>query len=112
MQIELDFGSLQLDAILDDTPIARQLFAMLPLKIDLTYWGDELYGDIGQDLGLHQPKPRVPEGTLGYTNRGNCFCVFFGQQPAWSVDVLGKLTDDWEALRGTNFKTLTIRTAD
>ncbi len=98
--ILLDFGAFSLTARLFDRRIAGAFFERLPVEVDLTAWGDELYGSVGADLGSDKPQPDIPPGGLAYTNRGNYLCIFFGQEPAWPVEVIGVIEGDgWKRLR-------------
>jgi hypothetical protein len=45
-RIRFDFGSLTLDAELNDTPTAKAIAAALPLKASALTWGEEVYFDI------------------------------------------------------------------
>ncbi len=100
-QIELDFGTLVLEAELFDTKIAEKFAENLPYSVDLMQWGGELYGSIGIDLGKENPVPEIPSGGIAYTNNGNYLCIFFGQTPAWSVEYIGRITgDQWKHLVG------------
>ena len=99
MNVKLDFGNLVLEADLFESEITNKFIDNLPYEIDLTKWGHELYGSIGIDLGTDNPNPEIPEGGLAYTNNGNYFCVFFGQQPAWAVEYIGQIKGDkWKKL--------------
>jgi hypothetical protein len=99
-RIALDFGAFSLTATLFDTPIAHAFLDRLPVSVDLIAWGEELYGSIDADLGTDSPQPRIPAGGLAYTNRGNYFCIFFGQDPAWPVELLGTIEGEgWQKLR-------------
>lgn len=101
--IEMDFGGFVLDAELFDTPIAEKFVRHLPCKIQLTQWGNELYGPIGPlgqpDLGEENPVADIPAGGIAYTRRGNYVCVFFGQRPAWAVEHIGQINENqWKQL--------------
>jgi len=97
--ILLDFGTKVLEAELFDNVIAEKFAANLPYTVNLTQWGQELYGSIGLDLGEDNPVPDIPAGGIAYTNNGNYVCVFFGQTPAWSVEYIGHIVDDrWNYL--------------
>ena len=93
-KIELNFGSFALEAELFDTAIAERFAAKLPCRVNLTPWGEELYGSIGVDLGEENPVAEILPGGLAYTNKGHFFCVFFGQSPAWPVEHIGKICGD------------------
>jgi len=97
--ILLDFGQFSMPARLFDTRIAAAFYNKLPLSIELIAWGNELYGAIGDDLGSENPQEQIPAGGLAYTNRGNYFCIFFGQTPAWPVEYIGSIDGEgWKRL--------------
>ncbi|MFW5989383.1 MAG: cyclophilin-like fold protein [Desulfosudaceae bacterium] len=97
--IKLDFGGFSLPAELFDTSPARAFAAHLPYTVALTQWGGELYGSIGVSLAEETPVADIPAGGLAYTGRGNLFCVFFGQTPAWPVEYIGQIPDEqWPLL--------------
>jgi len=100
--IKLDFGVLVLEAELFESVIANKFIGNLPYSINLTSWGNELYGSIGIDLGEENPIPEIPAGGIAYTNNGNYLCVFYGQQPAWPVEHIGQIkNNDWKKLLTT-----------
>jgi len=97
--IKLDFGKFILEAEIFDSVIASKFIENLPYTIDLTQWGNEVYGSIEIDLGEENPISEIPSGGIAYTNNGNYVCVFFGQQPAWAVEYIGQIkNNDWEKL--------------
>lgn len=112
-KIILDFGEFALEAALFDTAIARRFAGNLPLRVDLTQWGNELYGPAGIDLGEENPIEDIPDGGIAYTNRGGLVCVFFGQRPAWPVDYIGRIEEEqWpRLLEKDSKKHLEIRAA-
>lgn len=96
-QILLQGGGLQLTVELRDIPPARRLVDHLPCSLELSWWGAEGYGSIAVDLGEHDPRPTIPVGGVAYSRRGYYLCLFFGQTPAWPVDLIGQVTDgDWQ----------------
>ena len=98
-RIDLDFGKFVLEAELFDNQIANKFAQILPCNVNLTQWGNELYGSIGNNLGEENPVPTIPPGGLAYTNNGNYICIFFGQKPAWPVEYIGKIEgDQWKIL--------------
>ena len=110
MNLELDFGDIKLRGKLFNNAIANQLKAELPLNIDLQQWGNEFYGSIDKDLGVENPQAEVSNNALAYTNHGNYFCIFFGQQPAWPVEVVGEVQDS-HRLKDTKSKVVEIKEA-
>ena len=107
--IILDSNNLQLEAELFDNKIADNFYKNLPYEIDLTQWGQEMYGLINIDLGEDDPVPEIPKGGLAYTNQGNYFCIFYGQTPAWSVEYIGRIIDDsWQKLLSNHYSKMKI----
>lgn len=98
-RIKLNFGDLELYAELFETRIANEFYENLPYRIELTNWGNEAYGGINLDFEDENPVTDIPPGGLAYTDRGNLFCIFFGQQPAWDVEYIGQIEgDSWKML--------------
>ena len=109
-KIILDFGSFSLNAMLFNTPVAESLYDSLPQQIDLTHWGQEMYGSVSGNHGHHQPVSEIPSGGLAYTERGSYFCIFFGQSPAWPVEHVGRITDDdYSGLNRGTINSVTVR---
>ena len=106
--IQLDFGGLVLEAELFDNSIAEKLYRSLPLEINLTHWGEEMYGSIGADLGTENPRPVIPPGGIAYTSQGSYLCIFYGQDPAWPVEYVGQLKIGWEGKLSSAFHTVKI----
>jgi hypothetical protein len=96
-------------AELNDTPAAQQLLEALPLKLRMSRWGQEYYGDCGLTIELDESAREVMEvGEIAYWPPGSALCFFFGPTPA-STDErpraasaavpLGKLTGSAEAMK-------------
>jgi len=101
--IKLDFGTLVLEAELFESKIAKKFADNLPYSINITQWGNELYGPIDKNLGEEKPIPDIPSGGIAYTNNGNYLCVFYGQTPAWPVEHIGQINNDqWKKLLDNN----------
>jgi len=109
MKIKIRIGRLTLDAQLNDTPTARDVGKVLPLRTDFNTWGDEIYFTIPVEAKLDDSaQEEVDIGDLGYWPTGRAFCVFFGPTPmstqgkiipASAVNVIGKVTGDATILR-------------
>lgn len=71
------------DARLLDTPAADAVWEALPLRVSVSVWGDEIYGDIGLDVS---PPPGATDvaavGDLAIWPPGRALCIFFGPTPA------------------------------
>lgn len=57
----------------------------LPLTVNASRWGDELYGQIAVDIPPENTTEVVPVGAVAYWPTGNALCIFWGPTPA-SVD--------------------------
>ncbi len=102
MKIVLDFDTICLKGTLDNSESARELYRNLPLDIDLVQWGNELYGDTGISMPERNLVPELQAGSIAYSTRGNYLCVFYGQQPAWPVEVIGQVENgEWKKLQQT-----------
>ncbi len=103
-KIGIGFDNLSIEAILNDSPTAKQIWAQLPIEARTNTWGDEIYFEIA--VNMHQEpdaREQVEIGDLGYWPVGQAFCIFFGPTPvskderprAYSpVNVIGKVLGD------------------
>ena len=73
---------LKVDASLNNSETAQNIWDALPIESRVNTWGDEIYFSIPVDVGLENAKAVVSEGDLGYWPPGNAFCIFFGLTPA------------------------------
>ena len=96
-------------AELNDTPATERLLEVLPLKLRMSRWGQEYYGDCGLAIDLDESARELVEvGEIAYWPPGRALCFFFGPTPA-STDErpraasaavpLGKFTGSVEALK-------------
>ena len=92
--IILDFGTFKCKAVVFESSVAREFGRHLPYSIDLTNWGNELYGPIVVDLGSEKTVSEIPDGGIAYSQRGSYLCIFFGQTPAWPVDYIGQIAEE------------------
>lgn len=58
----------------------------LPLDLNLSRWGEELYGSIPVEIEKENSQVECEVGDVGYWPQGNGFCIFFGKTPASSND--------------------------
>lgn len=116
-------GHVSLRAVLGDTPTARELLRMLPVKGITQLWGDEIYFTVPLKSALeHDAREEVEAGELGYWPEGPALCIFFGPTPvstgkkprAYSpVNIVGRITDDMSALKDIPAGTaIVVRTLD
>jgi hypothetical protein len=109
-KITITAGDVSLQAELNDTLTAHQVWEGLPLEGRANVWGDEIYFNIpvqaGQEPGA---KAEVRVGDLAYWPPGQAFCIFFGPTPvstddrpraASPVNILGRVLGDATLFRG------------
>ncbi len=109
-----------MDARLHETPAADAVWQALPLRISVSTWGDEIYGDIGLDVDLTAGATDVAAvGDLAILPPGRALCIFFGPTPvsrgaepraASPIEPVGCIDDpDVQVLRGVRSgATLTV----
>ncbi|HUU40724.1 MAG TPA: cyclophilin-like fold protein [Desulfatiglandales bacterium] len=94
---------LKVEASLNDSKTAQNIWDALPIEGRANTWGDEIYFSIPVDVGLENAKAVVSEGDLGYWPPGSAFCIFFGPtpasedkeiRPASPVNIFGKVIGD------------------
>jgi hypothetical protein len=104
MDIKITVGHIALEAELNDTPTAKKVGEILPLKASFNTWGDEIYFAIPVEAYPDQnAREEVEMGDLGYWPQGNAFCIFFGPTPmstegkiipASAVNIIGRVKGD------------------
>lgn len=81
--IKLTLGDLSLNAELNDSPAANELFAALPLEGSINRWGKEIYASLPLVIAPSKfDREVVFSGELAYWPPGSAFCVFWGPTPA------------------------------
>jgi hypothetical protein len=60
----------------------KAIWDALPLNLELSRWGEELYGSIPVEIEEENSQVECEVGDVGYWMGGNGFCIFFGQTPA------------------------------
>ena len=53
----------------------------LPFELNLSRWGEELYGEIPISIELENSQIECEVGDIGYWPDGKGFCIFFGPTP-------------------------------
>ena len=103
-KIVIEAGSVSMEAELNDSPTAQQIWEALPIEGRANTWGDEIYFEIPVvSAQARDARAQVEVGELGYWPVGHAFCIFFGPTPvstdarprAYSpVNVLGRVSGD------------------
>lgn len=102
-------GSVSLQAELNNSPTAQQIWEALPIEGTANVWGDEIYFEIPVIADqVSDARAEVEVGELGYWPMGHAFCIFFGPTPvstderprAYSpVNILGHVLGDATQLK-------------
>ena len=110
-RVQLSVEGQQLAAELNNSETAKALAQRLPLKVRMSRWGDEYYGNIGPSLKVKPAKDAREDmevGEMAFWIPGNALCIFFGPTPASEgpepraaspVNPIGKVTGDVQALK-------------
>ncbi len=86
-KITITAGQVSLEAELNDSPTAQQIWDALPIIGAANTWGDEIYFKIPVTAPqASDARAEVEVGELGYWPVGRAFCIFFGPTPASTDD--------------------------
>ena len=103
-KIKIKAGSLEAEAVLNDSATAQKIWEALPIEARAKTWGDEIYFAIPVKVPLEKTAQELVEvGDLGYWPSGEAFCIFFGPtpmsrgnevRPASAVNVIGHVSGE------------------
>lgn len=96
-KIRISSPEVTMEAVLNQTTSADNIWDSLPCESRAQLWGDEVYFEIPVALPEESAQAVVPSGTIAYWPPGKCFCIFFGRTPYSPVNVLGVLDGDPKA---------------
>ena len=89
-----------MEAELNQSRTAQQIWDALPIEAPGNTWGDEIYFSIPINAEIDNAQAVVELGELAYWPPGTAFCIFFGPtpmsrgaeiRPASPVNVVGRL---------------------
>jgi hypothetical protein len=110
--IKINAGNLSIDATLNQSDMAEQIWNSLPLSGTANIWGDEIYFGIPVTAIEHSgASDLVSSGDIAFWPPGNAFCIFFGRTPASTddepraasaVNVFGHISGDEKLFRGVS----------
>ena len=101
-RIRIEVGGMTLYAVLNESRTAHELWEVLPVTGRGSFWGKEIYFDVGCLLSPTNPDPAVDVGAVAYWAPGTSLCLFWGPTPASTderpmaaspVTVAGRLED-------------------
>jgi len=101
MKLIITFATYRVEAEIFDTPTGRAIYDALPIKCNVSTWGDEIYFEAPVHAELEPgAQAEVSVGDLAFWPNMPAFCIFFGPTPvstnekpvaASAVNVFGKL---------------------
>jgi len=106
-RIRIRANTIEVTAELNNTKTAEAIWEALPIRSQVSLWGEEIYFSIPIHLELENGQELVDIGDLGYWPPGSAFCIFFGPtptsrgeeiRPASPISVFGKIVGDAKVL--------------
>jgi hypothetical protein len=107
--ITISAGTLEIDAIINDSNTANDIWDSLPISGSANVWGDEIYFAISVDAAEEpDASDLVSSGDIAFWPPGKAFCIFFGRTPASTdekpraaspVNVFGNIEGDEKLFR-------------
>ena len=79
--IRIIVGGVELKGKLDDSPLAGQIWKLLPYEEVGETWGEEVYFPIRLETKNTEPVEQVNVGDIAYWPDGPDLCIFFGRTP-------------------------------
>ena len=78
-----EIGEIKAKLLTDKAPnTCKKFWEALPLKVNLSTWGNELYGSIPVDIEPENPQEEFEVGDIAFWLQGSGFCILYGRTPA------------------------------
>ena len=78
-----EIGEIKAKLLTDTAPdTCAKFWEALPLEVNLSTWGDELYGTIPVAIEAENPREEFEVGDIAYWLQGSGFCILYGRTPA------------------------------
>jgi len=75
-------GQIKAKLLTDKNPeTCKAIWDNLPFQLNLSRWGEELYGEIPVSIDKENSQVDCEVGDIGYWPDGKGFCIFFGPTP-------------------------------
>ena len=113
-----EIGEIKAKLATDAAPkTCAKFWEALPLEVNLSTWGDELYGTIPVDIDPENSREEFEVGDIAYWLQGSGFCILYGRTPASTSDKprlispgnhLAKIEGDVSIFKGLRGLVLTI----
>jgi len=101
-------GEVKAKLLIDKNPKTCQaIWDSLPFEVNLSRWGEELYGDCPVSIPAENSQTECDSGDVGYWISGQGFCILWGPTPASSgnkpvaaspVNVFAKIEGDAKSI--------------
>ena len=107
-RIRITAAPVVMEAELNQSDTAQQIWEVLPIEARGNTWGDEIYFSIPVEAETDNAQAVVELGDLAYWPPGTAFCIFFGPtpmsrgaeiRPASPVNVVGRLSGEPEVFK-------------
>lgn len=80
-------GQIKAKLLNDKNPeTCKAIWDNLPFELNLSRWGEELYGEIPVSIDKENSQVDCEVGDIGYWPDGKGFCIFFGPTPVSKND--------------------------